>query len=229
MLRTILVSGLATALLSTTTLAADLPTKKEAPAFVPPAQAVSWTGFYVGVNGGYGGDQYRYSLTPVGVSAHVTSSGFLGGGQIGYNLQFAPSWVGGLEADLDAADIKGQVGVNFGGPITAGSKTNYLGTVRPRLGYLVTDHFLAFATGGLAYGDTVSGVSGVFNVSKTNSQVGWTVGGGVEYMLAKNWTFKTEYLYTDLGSASIFSGGGFNLKVHTTDNIVRAGLNYLFN
>ena len=261
MLRTILISGLSTALLSSTALAADLPTRKEAPAFAPPPPVASWTGFYIGVNGGYGGDEFKYpfSLADPGIpltvdgSAHLNSSGFLGGAQAGYNYQFAPSWVGGLEADIDAAAIKGQVGLNAaassGGTTisagaSAGSEQNYLGTVRARLGYLVTDRFLVFGTGGLAYGDVKSSVNaayavsgggptGTFSASKTTTQTGWTAGGGVEYLLNKNWTFKTEYLYVDLGSANLLNGslGGvlnYNLKVHTTDNIVRAGLNYKF-
>jgi outer membrane immunogenic protein len=271
MLRMVLISGLATALLSSTALAADLPTKKEAPVFVPPPPVVSWTGFYIGVNGGFGGDEFRYpfsvsyvdTATPandstINGSAHINSSGFLGGVQAGYNWQFATSWVAGVEADIDATWIKGQVGLNAaaniaGTPITAGasagSEQPYLGTVRGRLGYLVTDRFLVFGTGGLAYGDVKSSASagatvggttyGPYSISKTTTQVGWTLGAGAEYMISKNWTFKTEYLYTDLGSANLLSGSGtdlfartdsynYNLKVHTTDNIVRVGLNYKF-
>ena len=263
MLRIILASGLATALLSSTALAADLPTRKEAPAFTPPPAAVTWTGFYIGVNGGYGGDEFKYpfSLADPGIpltvdgSASLNSSGFLGGAQVGYNYQFASSWVGGLEADIDAASITGKVKLNAsatGGPgpttiglgASAGSQQDYLGTVRARLGYLVTPQFLLFATGGLAYGDVKSSVNagysvsgggptGTFAASKTTTQAGWTAGAGVEYALNKNWSFKTEYLYVDLGSANLLNGsvGGltYNLKVHTTDNIVRAGLNYTFN
>ena len=220
------------------------------PRFRRPPMAVSWTGFYIGVNGGYAGDQYKYPFSAsvvggpaINGSATITSSGFVGGAQIGYNYQFAPSWVGGLEADIDATSIKGQLGLNAssGGAslsATAGSKTDYIGTVRARLGYLVTDRLLAFGTGGLAYGDVNSSVNasltglGSFSASKTSDIVGWNLGAGVEYMISKNWTFKTEYLYVDLGDATLLSGStrgiSYNLKVHTTDNIVRAGLNYKF-
>ena len=243
MLRIILASGLATALLSSTALAADLPTRKEAPAFAPPPAAVSWTGFYIGVNGGYAGDQFKYPYSVAGLvsgSANLTSSGFVVGGQAGYNYQFAPSWVGGIETDIDFADVKGRIGINgsgsgFGFSASGGTKTDYLGTVRARLGYLITDHFLVFATGGFAYGDAKTTANltitpgGSVNYSKTNTLGGWTVGGGVEYLIAPNWTFKTEYLYADLGTGTIASSPGvFSVKVHPTDNIVRAGLNYKF-
>lgn len=268
MLRTILISGLATALLGGAALAADLPTKKAAPAFVPPPPVVSWTGFYIGVNGGYAGDEFKYPATAAfsegdtvlangGASADITSSGFLGGLQAGYNRQFAASWLAGVEADIDATSITGKVGLSGGGSIeglgsasasaVVKSETPYLGTVRARLGYLVTDQFLVFATGGLAYGQVKTslnagysdsgGDSGTFAWSKDTTHVGWTAGAGVEYKLNKNWSFKTEYLYVDLGeqtllggNADIFGGAlAYNLKVHPTDNIVRAGLNYTFN
>ena len=135
------------------------------------------------------------------------------------------------------------------------SETPYLGTVRARLGYLITDRFLVFATGGLAYGQVKTsadvgysyspsggGVGGgrSYSWSKNTTYAGWTVGGGAEYKINKNWSFKTEYLYVDLGTQTLLNGstglgalglGGtlnYNLKVHPTDNIVRAGLNYTF-
>ncbi len=269
MLRTVLISGLATALLSSTALAADLPTKKEAPAFVPPPPVVSWTGFYIGVNGGYAGDQYRYPFSgylddgdgdPIingSGSADLTSSGFLGGVQAGYNYQFATSWVGGIEADIDATSITGKVSVGAGGVFdgdvpwsasaTAKSEQSYLGTARLRLGYLITPQFLVFGTGGLAYaqvktsanaGYSIDGDGGAFSWSKNTTHTGWTAGVGAEYKINNNWSFKTEYLYVDLGTQTLLSGGGdtgddetygYSLKVHPTDNIVRAGLNYTFN
>ena len=267
MLRTILISELAAALLSSAALAADLPTKKEAPAFVPPPAAVSWTGFYIGVNGGYAGDQFKYPFsgyyeedgdTVISGSggADLTSSGFLGGVQAGYNYQFATSWVGGIEADIDATSITGKVSVGGSGAFdvdepwsasaAAKSEQSYLGTARLRLGYLITPQFLVFGTGGLAYaqvktsanvGYSIDGDGGAFSWSKNTTHTGWTVGVGAEYKINNNWSFKTECLYVDLGTQTLLSGGGgdedytygYSLKVHPTDNIVRAGLNYTFN
>lgn len=272
MLRTIFISGLATALLGGAALAADLPTRKTAPVIAPPPPAISWTGFYIGVNGGYAGDEFKYPasaafstggpvLASASASADLTSSGFLGGLQAGYNWQFAAAWLAGVEADIDATSITGKVSLGAGGSIVGlgsasasaavKSETPYLGTVRGRLGYLVTDRFLVFATGGLAYGQIKTsadvgysylpagggaGGSGAFAWSKDTTHTGWTVGGGAEYKINKNVSFKTEYLYVDLGEQTLVNGsagvfGGalvYNLKVHPTDNIVRAGLNYTF-
>jgi outer membrane immunogenic protein len=268
MLRTILISGLATALLGGAALAADLPTKKAPPAFVPPPPVVSWTGFYIGVNGGYAGDQYKYPFSGFleedgdivingSGSADLTSSGFLGGVQAGYNYQFATSWVGGIEADIDATSITGKVGIGASGVFdgvdtwsasaAAKSEQSYLGTARLRLGYLITPQFLVFGTGGLAYAQVKTSAnvgyniedegSGAFSWSKNTTHTGWTLGAGVEYKINNNWSFKTEYLYVDLGTQTLLSGGGgddpytyaYSLKIHPTDNVVRAGLNYTFN
>ena len=247
---------------------------------------MSWTGFYLGVNGGFAGDAFRYpfdisqsgfavagnqiralDVAPgdpsINGSAKLNSSGFLGGVTAGFNWQFAPSWVAGFEGDLDFASINGKLnlhatGNNIGGinslDINAGSTTRYIDTARLRLGYLVTPQLLVFATGGLAYGDTNStigasiggGEGGAFDIlggpySKSVTGLGWTGGAGVEYKITKNLSFKTEYLYADLGTKTLtsgsFGGGGegggpitnYSLKVHTTDNMVRAGLNWTFN
>lgn len=103
----------------------------------------------------------------------------------------------------------------------------------------MSDRFVVYATGGLAYGQTTSSISvsidGVplFDPSITNDRLGWTVGAGVEYALTDNVTFKTEYLYADLGSAEILNedlGGGMNVTMDSAVafHTVRAGLNLQF-
>jgi outer membrane immunogenic protein len=233
------------ALLGTTALAAaaDLPSRNYAPAPVYAAPIFTWTGFYVGVNAGYAGDRFEYPFAAPGVplvgSAKLNSSGFIGGGQIGYNYQFAGSWVVGLEADLQYTNIEGKLEANaagggFGIGLTAGSQIDYLGTVRARLGYSLFDRALVYVTGGYAYGRVKSelGVNlggGGLGVSISNNNSGWTAGAGVEYALTPNWSFKTEYLYVDLGNKNLFAAPGFGISVKSTAHIVRAGLNYRFN
>jgi outer membrane immunogenic protein len=266
----ILFSALTLSLATGAAFAADLPTHK-APAPPPVyAPAFTWTGFYIGVNGGYGGDAYRYpfalSATPrvagpvnvnalaavndpgINGSAKLNSSGFLGGGTAGFNWQFAPTWVAGVEGDIDFADINGKLNLHASSNTTpdtldvnAGSKTSYFDTARVRLGYLVTPQFLIYGTGGAAFADTQSTVGIKFDgadilggpYSKTVNSLGWTAGAGVEYKITKNLSFKTEYLYADLGTKTLLSGTvapiSYSLKVHTTDNLVRAGLNWSFN
>ena len=250
MRRLLLASTIISAALAGSALAADLPMRAPAPA--PYATPIfTWTGFYVGVNGGYAGDRYNYGLngayggeepTYINGNAHISSSGFVGGGQIGYNFQLASPIVLGIEADIQASGIKGEVGLDggiSGGPglsASVGSKTTYFGTVRGRLGWAAFDRMMIYATGGFAYGQTKSyydfNIGDDYSGSKSNSHGGWTVGGGMEYAILPNWSIKAEYLYVDLGKKSLldYSGDGyaFNLSEKTRFNVVRAGINYRF-
>lgn len=218
--------------------AADLgraPLYKAAP-MMPPGY--SWTGFYIGANGGFGGNKFDYPATAGGVSgtASLNSSGFFGGAQIGYNLQLSPLWVVGLETDFDEADIEGKATAStaFGGA-SAGSKIDWFGTVRGRAGALITPNTLLYATGGWAYGHTTTSASAaLLGVGAATSiganQSGWTVGGGLEYAFNSWLSFKTEYLYVDLGTATLVSGtaaGGipFSLGEKATAHTVKAGIN----
>lgn len=132
----------------------------------PPAPVLSWTGFYLGGNGGFGGDKFQYPFTvggPVpalGITAatsgtsSLNSSGFFGGGQAGINWQAAPTWVLGVESDFDAADIEGKANTSatlFSGSV--GSKLDWFGTVRGRVGFLVTPNARSTA---LAAGPTAT-------------------------------------------------------------------------
>jgi outer membrane immunogenic protein len=132
----------------------------------PPPQAFNWTGFYIGVNGGYGWSRDSASespgdpLTILQVTPAATSfdaEGWLGGIQAGYNWQFDEKWVVGLETDFEGANIKGDgsAAVTMAaspGTFGASPTVNWFGTVRPRLGYLPANNVLLFVTGGFAYG-----------------------------------------------------------------------------
>ena len=202
--------------------------------------------------------------------------GFIGGGQIGYNWQptFAGySFVTGAEADIQGIAGSGN-GSRNGYWITPGATAadmvsnfssssgslQYLGTVRGRLGWLATPTLLIYGTGGLAYGGvsfnrsttTIESNAGVNqwiaqgNTSYSNTQVGWTAGGGLEWMFMPNWSAKAEYLFYDLGKVSatsvsslspLVAGNGdaaqlYLASTYTTRinaNLVRAGVNYHFN
>jgi outer membrane immunogenic protein len=204
----------------------------------PPLPVYSWTGFYFGANGGFGGDQYEYPTTvgPVAGTAKLHSSGFFGGGQVGYNWQFAPMWVAGVEADFDGADIEGTANASTGfAAASAGTKLDWFGTVRGRAGVLVTPHALLYATGGWAYGQTTTSANATLtgvaaaSTSITANQNGWTAGAGLEYALNSWLSFKTEYLYVDLGTANLVNtsvaGVPFVMNEKATFNTVKVGLN----
>lgn len=189
----------------------------KAPAFAPP---YSWTGFYLGINGGGAFGSSSWDST-----GSRDISGGLVGGTLGYNYQFGQAVVG-VEGDIDWADINGTTSNACPG----GCKTSdtWLSTVRGRLGY-AADRFMPYVTGGAAFGDIRAQAPGLGQVGADRS--GWTLGGGLEAALTTNWTAKVEYLYVDLGSfnCGLNCGAGLttdNVSFHT--NILRAGVNYKF-
>lgn len=212
--------------------AADLPRK--APALAPVVAAPpSWTGWYAGLNAGYGfGSESNTFNFPPGalapprnfdnVSYSDQLNGFAGGGQIGYNFQITPnSWVAGVEADLQYTNFKGSAsnsGIDPFGFISPhwtynqDQKVNWLATVRGRLGWTPGDHtFLFYATGGLAVGGVkasnslpyASVIPITWAGNASATKTGWTLGGGVEVRLTGNWSAKLEYLYYDLGHLTV--------------------------
>jgi outer membrane immunogenic protein len=209
------------AALTGTAAAADLARPMPQPYYKAPAAvpAYSWTGFYVGVNGG--GGFGRSDWDSIGSSFDV--NGGLVGGTVGYNYQFGQV-VAGIEGDIDWADINGSTTT----ACVAGCSTrdDWLATIRGRLGY-AADRFMPFITGGAAFGD-IKATSPVG--SATNTNTGWTIGGGIEFAVAPQWTIKAEYLYVDLGkfNCGIACGAAVTDNVSFTTNLVRAGLNYRF-
>jgi outer membrane immunogenic protein len=269
--------------------AADLPSRKAPPPpFTAPEPVALWTGFYVGLNAGgtFGGSQSAsisagdlLDAGPVAGAipgaafaasasnfASLNNSGFIGGGQIGYNYQFNRNFVAGVEADIQGVTGSGSasvVGVGLDSatgatPVTTTQiqkSLDYLGTVRGRVGYLFMPTLLLYTTGGLAYGGANFSANvlsldlaniygpGFGSSSYSDTRVGWTVGGGVEWMFIPNWSAKLEYLYYDLGSATTpgaYVAGanaagalqwayGSTASTRFNGNVVRAGVNYHFN
>ncbi len=208
--------------------AADMP--RAAPVYKaqPAPQSYDWTGFYIGINGGYGFGRSSWSDPAAGTdSGRFNTSGGTFGGQLGYNWQTGPA-VFGIETDLNWINAKGSSSAG-GVCLTDGAgqcqtKQSWLGTTRARVGYAI-DRWLPYIPGGVAYGDIRADQA---TGSSSSTKTGWTAGGGVEYGIDRNWSAKLEYLHVDLGTASFMgaASGTPTLNVPITDDIVRAGLNY---
>ena len=210
--------------------AADLPPAAAPPrapaAYIPPPPLFSWTGFYLGINGGYGFGQSNWSnpnfAAPTG---NFNTSGFLIGGTLGANYQIG-SFVIGLEGDGDWNNANGTTFSSCGAGCT--TQGEWLATVRGRAGF-AWDRVLFYGTGGAAFGNvqTWSGPLPYASVTQT----GWTAGAGVEWAFLPNWTAKVEYLYVNLGNLACPAtscGSTGNTSVSFNENIVRAGINYKF-
>ena len=197
---------------------ADIPRPYKAPAYIAPV--FSWTGFYIGINGGYVKGSSKWSGGAG--DFEVSPQGWMLGGTLGYNYQ-AGNWVFGLEGDINYLDLNG----TSSACATCTFKDTWLSTVRGRAG-LSFDRWLPYLTGGLAYGNAYVETGGG---SENDTKAGWTVGGGVEYAFLGGWSAKLEYLYVDLGTTTCQAancGLASDANVAITQNIIRAGLNYRF-
>jgi outer membrane immunogenic protein len=225
--------------------------------YSPPTTSApfSWTGFYVGAHVGYGwggdnttffspNDQYatallngKISVGGQAVSPITTdSAGVFGGIQAGYNWQMNRNWIAGIETDFSWSDINGDGSTNpllappsLTGTFTINEDVEWFGTLRGRIGWLPSERWLIYATGGLAYGGlrdsfgvttagsfnaVLVGLGGFgmdytnpgrcFAASSSGTEAGWTIGGGTEIALTRNISLKVEYLYVNLGGGDTF-------------------------
>jgi outer membrane immunogenic protein len=212
------------------------------PVYKAPPPVFSWTGWYVGVNGGGGWGQTSHTLTagaaglPALTTGNFNTSGGIAGGTLGYNYQMG-TWLLGVETDLDWSNIKGTFNGTVpipGGtaPFSLSSQLNWLDTARVRVGF-AWDRALFYGTAGAALGGltttanasaAVGGLGVAATAADTQTRFGWTAGGGIEYAFTNSLSGKVEYLFVDLGSQNQIIVD--NVKFIT--NIVRGGVNLHF-
>jgi outer membrane immunogenic protein len=245
----------AIALSGSAAFAADLPSRAPPPVYLPPPPIFTWTGIYVGGQIGYAWANGNFNETvvdPVTGTVINTSvggkpNGVIGGAHVGFNYQI-PGWnwfsssgvVIGLEGSVDGTSLTNTAVVGFpdDSTLTAHSKADIQGSIRGRLG-VAWDRVLIFATGGVAFGGFNTEVSFsdppfFASASRSNTRVGWTVGGGIEYAITNNWSIQAEYRFTDFGTirngdlAGLPAGNFFNGHRRLQQNQVQAGFSYKF-
>lgn len=187
-------------------VAADLPTRKPAPAYTPAPPIFTWTGFYVGVQGGWSGggsNKVNFASPAFGGAGSVSGwrpdGGFLGL-RAGYDYQFPASpFVLGVVADLNYDWMKKST-AGVVGPVAyfGSSRIDWDGSLRLKAGYAI-DRFMIYATGGVAFanekfrfGTTLPVAS---FISESDTRVGWTIGGGLQYAVTNNLIAGLEYRY----------------------------------
>ena len=227
---------LASLAIATPTLAADLSPQSAQP------EAYNWSGIYVGAQAGYvwGNSTYDGAGSPAGPpfnSTSVNPKGGFGGAFVGYNYQFDGNYVVGVEADVNFADAKSDHGVFVGAiplppSIFASSDLKWFGSSRLRAGYAF-DRFLPYVTGGIAFAkySAAANFGGGFTSEISDTRVGWTIGGGLEYAMTDNLIGRVEYRYSDYGRQSLsapFSFPGQAVRLDLNTNDVRVGLSYKF-
>jgi outer membrane immunogenic protein len=264
-MKRILLASVAALGLAGTASAADLAVK--APVVYAPA--FTWTGCYLGINGGWIGGRDSYTteasgrwltgIDPAGAAFNVATLGELrnsyssdegagtAGGQFGCQVQWGSIVLGG-EWDGNYSGLAEDNYYQF--PATANwnsrsewthKELDWFTTFRVRLG-LAWDRVLIYATGGFAVGayDSYTQISFPANTvplyfgAYRESRIGYTVGGGIEWAFANNWTAKAEFLYLDFGSFDYWSprtsDGRYwwNTRIDTEEYVARIGINYLF-
>jgi outer membrane immunogenic protein len=246
-----------------TAIAADLAPYYRAP---PPVlvRAFSWTGFYIGANVGGAATSINELWSPLPSSAtfgafpiagSTGGASFTGGFQAGYNWQFAPTWVAGIEGDWSWADARGNINqpwvLDPSGAVVAGSVTSmsstldWVSSIRARLGYLITPTLMAYGTAGGAWGKIDYAANNfapatpppyATSAAFSNTQGGWVAGGGLEWAFTPHWLLRGEYLFYGLsGFPSVVAPSanypalpsGYSWS-NTNVGVARVGLSYKF-
>ena len=204
------------------------------------AEVFSWTGFYFGGDVGLAGVKYNFTsnfaeTNDPGFANNPQSNAlsptpFLGGGHAGFNWQFAPNLVVGVEGDWQSVRLHSSIcrqtdsssipcldgNGNQDGFASMSGELNWVATARGRLGWAI-DRLMIYGTGGAAFGkfDSSIGLScltsgcGSVDLNKLSASVasstqrtGWVIGAGVEWMFAQNWIVRGEYQHIDFGNVS---------------------------
>jgi outer membrane immunogenic protein len=248
----------AIALTGSAALAAEPPPAP--PPYLPPPPIFTWTGIYVGGQIGYawgtGTNQFTgfdpFFLGGVAFTNNVggTPNGVIGGAHVGYQYQI-PQWswfsssgvVIGLEGTVDGTSLRNTAVAAFadGTTVSAQTRADVQGSIRGRLG-VAWDRALIYATGGVAFGGfntDLSIANGGFpffaTANVSNTRVGWTVGGGIDYAITNNWSVFAEYRFTDFGrirdngeAFGLPTGVFFNESRRIQQNQVQVGFSYKF-
>ena len=226
--------------------AADVPVRGPAP--VPPYMTpnpcyncnyyYNWTGFYIGAN--VGGAWERTTLTDnfFNLSFSDSRSGFVAGGQIGYNWQISPSFVLGVEWMFDGTDIRSDTTtLVFPATITTSSKVDWITTLAARFGWAVNNWLFYGKAGAGWVHDSVTVTAaipgiGTFSANASDTQGGWLIGAGIEYGFASNWTARLEWDHIGLddvnhsGFVTLFAPDA--ITVSRRFDLLTLGLNYRF-
>jgi outer membrane immunogenic protein len=184
-----------------------------APVTAPPPVAGAWNGAYIGANAGYSWG----TATPTGGTVNI--SGWQLGGEVGYNFDLADPLVVGIAANIDWMNESGSGRLHDYG-------LDWDGAVVGRLGADLGD-LMPYVEGGLAVGGGVRTLKAAPHTVDNATYVGWTVGGGLQYMFAQNWSGDLQYRYSDYGTQTVGSGAARD-TIGLTNSSVTLGIDYHF-
>ena len=208
--------------------AADMPRPMVYP---PPLPIYNWTGFYIGANLGGAWASGTLSDSFTGGSVSASSSGVIGGGQLGYNFQNG-NFVFGAEWVLDGTSLDAS---GSAGPLSATAKTNWVTTLAARFGWTASNNWLWYGKAGGGWAHNEATVTNFFNgtqVTGSNTNSGWLLGVGIQYSFTPNWSAKLEYDYLGLDTwtlnSTVFAPNADQLSITRKIDTLTAGINYKF-
>ena len=239
----LLLASVALCAIASPAFTADLPTMKGPPP-APVASPFSWTGFNVGLQGGYGWgvENDDLSLPTRALADHFTANGPFGGAHVGYDQQMGSLVIGG-RLELDGFDLHGSTtatstgnggGVCYEGcTVTLAFHNTWQAFLLARAGFAF-DRWLVYVTGGLALGDdresaTIIPLFGSpSSGSQTQTLAGGAIGLGAEYAFDSHWRLGAEWRYVDFPKSSSYSAGAIPYKAGFTENLALVSLSYGF-
>jgi outer membrane immunogenic protein len=192
----------------------------------------SWSGAYIGVQGGYGAATDNATTGMTGVpDAQTDPKGWIAGGQLGFNWEFDNGAVFGIEGAAAATGMKGSTTFHYPDPptsignATVSEQILAYGSIRARFGAGI-GMVMPYAIGGFAFA-SVSRQSQTTAVNKPFT--GWTAGAGLELAGGQHWSLRGEYSYYDFGKQNfVIPGPSGGTDVHPTVNVVTGSINYRF-
>jgi outer membrane immunogenic protein len=224
-MKRLLVTVMFSALTAGTALASDLPPPAarppRAPAVYMPAPPVyNWTGFYLGINGGWGFGKSDWTV-PGATTGNFNVNGGLVGATAGANFQ--ADWaVLGIEGDFDGQWLDGKSSACL--PVNCETKSTWLATIRGRFGY-AADRVLFYLSAGGAFANIEANTATTF---QRQNKGGWTAGAGIEGAFTDHWTARIEYLFVGLQNANSFTTLPGATTVKLNENLIRVGVDYKF-
>jgi opacity protein-like surface antigen len=198
------------------------------PPYIPPLY--NWSGFYVGANLGGAWNDTTLNDSFTGFQIGNSSSGVIGGGQLGYNWQSGPLMLG-AEWMFDGTSLSASRTVGF---LQGAANTNWLTTFAGRLGW-VSNNWLFYGKGGGGWADasvTLTNLANGTQLSNSHTSAGWLAGAGIEYGITPNWTLKFEYDYLGMNTwtanSTLFAPNADRVSVKPNIQTFIVGANFKF-